>query len=54
MRANAIEKGLVMLLNATAHEDDTYIQNVRTKCLILLDRKDDRAASVIRELMNGK
>ena len=58
MRAQAMEKLLRKMttwVNADVDDDHRMVvlKNLATKAEILTDREDNRAASVIRELMNG-
>jgi hypothetical protein len=51
MRAQAIEKILRLIMEET---DAERLANLKTKAHIILDREDNRAASVIREVMNER
>lgn len=52
MRAQAIEKMLRLVLDEVDKGNTPRMQQLKAKACILLDREDDRDASVIRELMN--
>ena len=56
MRTQAIEKVLRLIVDeCRSGEDDYYrIETLCAKAEILLNRDDNRAASVIRELMNER
>lgn len=64
MRAQAIEKLLTLIAGAVddlPFRDDVFwseeykrLSNLKAKAHILLNREDNRAASVIRELMNNE
>ena len=51
MRAQAIEKFLRLIME---EKEVSRLDNLKAKASIVLDRGDDRAASVIREVMNGR
>lgn len=51
MRQQAFENISILLANATSKEERN---NLRSKLAILINRDDDRAVSVIRELVNMK
>tara|TARA_R110000737_G_scaffold31564_1_gene50033 strand:+ start:748 stop:912 length:165 start_codon:yes stop_codon:yes gene_type:complete len=53
VRAQAIEKVLSNLVDAIQAGHDERIKNYCVKAQILMDRSDNQAASVVREMMNG-
>lgn len=55
MRAQAIEKLLTLIVAEVGYiSNDPRLNTLKAKAHILLNRDDDRAASVIRELMNNE
>lgn len=55
LRAQAMEKLLAKICDEVDHAVNpipNHLRNYCTKARILMDRNDDRAASVIRELEN--
>lgn len=53
MRANAMEKLLSLMVEAYMDGNAEAMANYVAKARIIMDRSDDKAASVIRELVNN-
>lgn len=55
MRAQAIEQLMKLMIEAIEKDplSDSYMQNLAAKGRILIDRSDDKSASVVRELINS-